>query len=99
MERGGIVYILTNNRHTVLYTGVTSDLVGRMYNHIYKIYPNSFTKRYNIDKLVYFEIFPTIEEAIFREKQIKGGSRIKKEELINGMNPGWNDLYNEILKW
>jgi putative endonuclease len=99
MERGGIIYILTNDRHSVLYTGVTSDLVSRMYKHIHKTYSNSFTKKYNVYKLVYFEIFPTIEEAIAREKQIKAGSRSKKEELINRLNPQWKDLYNEILKW
>jgi putative endonuclease len=89
MEKGGIVYILANNRHTVLYTGVTSDLVSRMYQHIHKIYPNSFTGRYNVNKLVYFEIFTSIEEAIIREKQIKAGSRKIKEDLIRKMNPDW----------
>jgi putative endonuclease len=99
MERGGIVYILTNKRHTVLYVGVTSNLISRMYKYIQNIYPNSFTKKYNIDKLVYFEILPSIGEAIMREKQMKAGSRIRKEELIGKMNPNWNDLYPEILKW
>jgi putative endonuclease len=64
MVKGGSIYILTNQRHTVLYIGVSSDLVSRMYEHINKIYPNSFTKKYNVNKLIYFELFPGIEEAI-----------------------------------
>jgi putative endonuclease len=99
MVKGGSVYILTNQRHTVLYTGVTSDLVGRIYQHVNKIYANSFTKKYNVDKLVYFENHHSIEEAIAREKQIKAGSRKKKEELINKFNPQWKDLYPIILLW
>ena len=78
MEKGGCVYIVTNQRHTVLYTGVTSDLISRIYQHIHKIYKNSFTEKYNVNKLVYYEIFISIEEAIAREKQIKAGSRQKK---------------------
>ncbi len=96
MERGGATYILTNKNHSVLYVGVTSDLVKRMYEHKNKIYESSFTKKYNVDKLVYFEVFHSIEEAIFREKQIKGGSRKKKIDLINAMNPNWEDLTNEV---
>ena len=99
MEKGGCVYIVTNQRHTVLYTGVTSDLISRIYQHIHKIYKNSFTEKYNVNKLVYYEIFISIEEAIAREKQIKAGSRQKKEELIHSFNSAWNDLYPEILKW
>ena len=82
MERGGYVYIMTNKNHTTLYTGVTSDLEGRAWEHKNHIYPNSFTDRYNLEKLVYYDFFGTIEEAIAAEKQIKSGSRRKKEDLI-----------------
>lgn len=99
MQRGGCVYIMTNIGNTVLYTGVTSDLVSRVLEHKEGKYPNSFTSRYNVKKLVYYEIFPSIEEAIDREKQIKGGSRKKKEELINTMNPEWRDLFEDIKNW
>ena len=88
----GFVYILTNANNTVLYTGVTSDLPGRVSQHLTKKHPGSFTSKYNICKLVYYERLDTIGEAIKREKQIKGGSRKKKIELINGMNPEWGDL-------
>ncbi len=80
MKHGGAVYILTNKNHTTLYVGVTSDLDVWLEEHQSKKYANSFTARYNLDKLVYYESFHRIEEAIFREKQIKGGSRKKKEE-------------------
>lgn len=92
MERGGAIYILTNKNNTVLYTGVTSDLRKRFYEHQNKIYSNGFTKKYNVSKLVYFEVFSLIEEAIAREKQIKGGSRQKKINLIESINPDWEDL-------
>jgi putative endonuclease len=88
----GYVYIMANNNNTVLYTGVTSDLKVRIKEHREKRYPGSFTGRYNIGKLVYFERFASITEAINREKQIKGGSRKKKVELINLVNPEWRDL-------
>lgn len=88
----GFVYIMTNQNNTVLYTGVTSDLVDRVLKHKLKKYPDSFSAKYNIDKLVYFEELDTIGEAINREKQIKGGSRKKKIDLINSLNPEWNDL-------
>jgi len=87
----GYVYIMTNNSNSVLYTGVTRDLNERVAQHKTKIHANSFTARYNIWKLVYFECFDTIGEAIKREKQIKAGSRKKKEELINDNNPEWAD--------
>ncbi|WP_109831993.1 GIY-YIG nuclease family protein [Reichenbachiella versicolor] len=99
MQKGGAVYILTNKNKTVLYTGVTSDLISRMYEHRNKQHPNSFTARYNVDRLVYYEGFHSIEEAIIREKQIKSGSRKKKEALIYSTNPEWNDLYDEIKEW
>ena len=97
MERGGYVYIMTNKNNTVLYTGVTSNLKVRIWEHKNKVYHSSFTNRYNISKLIYFEIFHSIEEAIAREKQIKGGSRKKKIELIEQFNPKWYDLYNTLI--
>ncbi|GAB5410830.1 MAG: GIY-YIG nuclease family protein [Balneolaceae bacterium] len=86
------VYILTNKRRTVLYTGKTHDLSRRMTEHKQKLLPKSFTARYNIDRLVYFEIYGDTEEAKQREQQIKAGSRQKKIDLINSMNPEWKDL-------
>ena len=96
MEKRGYVYILTNKNNTVLYTGVTSNLQKRIFehkNHLVK----GFTSRYNVNKLVYFENHPAILNAILREKQIKAGSRQKKIELINSLNPSWNDLTDEIM--
>lgn len=94
--KGGYVYILTNKNNTVLYTGVTNDLKRRIEEHIKKSNPKSFTSRYNINKLVYYESFFLIGDAIAREKQIKAGSRAKKEGLINSVNPQWNDLSDEF---
>jgi putative endonuclease len=99
MERGGIVYIMTNANHSTLYTGVTSDLFVRVTEHRQKKYPSGFTAKYNLNKLVYYETFISIEEAIAREKLIKAGSRRKKNALITAMNPEWNDLFDEISKW
>ena len=93
--KGGAVYILNN---TTLYTGVTSDLITRVLEHKEKVYPKSFTAKYNISKLVYYESFHSIEEAISREKQIKAGSRKKKIILIESLNPRWIDLFVEIEK-
>jgi putative endonuclease len=84
---------MTNDNDTVLYTGVTSNLIGRVKEHKENLHPESFTARYNIRKLVYYESFASIVEAIKREKQIKAGSRKKKLNLINGSNPEWKDLY------
>jgi len=86
---------MTNRNNTVLYTGVTSDLKRRVYEHKHKMC-NGFTKTYNITKLVYYEICQDAYNAICREKQIKGGSRKKKIELINGVNLEWKDLYDII---
>ncbi|WCT13588.1 GIY-YIG nuclease family protein [Mucilaginibacter jinjuensis] len=97
MERGGSVYILTNKTHSVLYTGVTSDLPGRIWQHKNKTYPKSFTAKYGCDKLVYHYMYFHIEEAINAEKTIKGSNRDKKIQLINGMNPEWKDLYDELM--
>ena len=99
MEKGGCVYILTNKHHTTLYTGVTSNLVARITQHCEQYYQNSFTARYNCYKLVFYRAFTTIEEAIAEEKRIKGGSRAKKELLINAVNPLWNDLWEEVKHW
>lgn len=98
MERGGCVHIMANRPHGTLYTGVTSDLVSRIGQHRESEYPNSFTARYRAHKLVYYEMHDAIEEAIGREKQLKGGSRRTKIALIEGMNPRWTDLYPELLK-
>ena len=95
-ERQCYVYLMTNKTNSVIYTGVTSDLQKRIYEHKEKII-EGFTKRYNINKLVYYEVFDDIENAITREKQIKGGSRNSKLELIRSMNPSFRDLYYEII--
>ena len=100
MQRGGTVYIMTNNHHTVLYTGVTSDLIIRVQQHVSKLHPSSFTAKYNVEKLVYYFNYPTIEEAIAEEKRIKAGSRKKKIILIESINPFWEDLWiKEVSKW
>jgi putative endonuclease len=99
MKYGGCVYIMTNFHNTVLYTGVTSDLPKRVYQHKTKEYKNSFTAKYNCDKLVWHEWFSRIEDAIAREKQIKAGSRRKKEDLIHGMNTHWKDLWEKVNNW
>jgi putative endonuclease len=95
MKRQYFVYIMTNPRNTVLYTGVTGDLKRRVWEHKTKAVPG-FTARYNVVKLVYFEVFDDPEEAILREKKIKGGSRAKKIALINSFDPQWRDLYEEL---
>lgn len=85
------VYILTNKNHTVLYTGVTSDLVKRIGQHKTKFY-KGFTSRYNCDQLVYYQSFEDIRDAIQFEKRLKAGNRVNKEKLINQINPDWKDL-------
>ncbi len=92
----GYVYILFNKQNGTLYVGVTSDLVKRIFQHKNK-FADGFTKKYNIDKLGYYEIYDNIETAIEREKKLKGASRKKKLELIETNNPNWLDLYEEIL--
>ncbi|MCL2877100.1 MAG: GIY-YIG nuclease family protein [Betaproteobacteria bacterium] len=92
----GYVYILFNQKNGTLYVGVTSNLVARVYEHKNKIV-DGFTKKYNVDKLGYYEIHDDIVSAIAREKQIKGGSRAKKVALIESTNPEWNDLYSAIF--
>ena len=94
--KAGFIYIITNKNHTTLYIGVTSNLPGRIRQHKQKKYRNSFSARYNLEKLVYWEAFQEIGDAIGREKQLKGGSRQKKLDLINARNPDWLDLYDDV---
>ena len=82
--------------HSTLYVGVTSNIASRVYEHKHKMYPKSFSAKYNCIKLVYFRRFDLIVDAIAEEKRIKGGNRKKKEDMINNINPGWKDLYEEI---
>ena len=90
------IYIMTNKNNAVLYTGVTSNLFKRVSEHKDKIVAG-FTSAYNVTKLVYYEEFETMPEAIAREKQIKGGSRRKKLDLINSKNPEWKDLFEAFF--
>ncbi len=96
MAKQYYVYILTNTTHTTLYTGVTNNLPRRVYEHRNGLV-EGFTKKYKLHKLVYYEVTEDINAAIAREKQIKGGSRQKKLDLVNRLNPEWKDLYEEIL--
>ena len=89
------VYIMTNKNNRVLYTGITNDLKRRVYEHREK-FVSGFTGKYNVTKLVYYEILEDPENAILREKQIKAGSRQKKIDLINGFNKEWNELYDQL---
>ncbi len=90
------VYIITNYGQTTLYTGVTNNIVRRIYEHKNKMI-KGFSSKYNLTKLVYYEIYNDVTQAILREKQIKGGSRNKKIELINNFNKEWKDLYDTII--
>jgi putative endonuclease len=95
-DRKYFVYIMSNGNNTVLYTGVTNDLQRRVQEH--KTGKGGiFTKKYNVTKLVYYECGDNINMALVREKQIKAGSRQKKIDLVNSMNPGWTDLFEESL--
>ena len=96
MEMSPAIYIMANKRNGTLYTGVTSDLIKRVYQHKNNSIPG-FSDRYNCKLLVYYELHEDMLSAITREKHIKGGSRKKKLALIEGMNPKWLDLYAEIL--
>ena len=91
------VYILTNKYCTVLYTGVTRDLIRRVYEHKNHFDKDSFTSKYNVTRLVYFEETNDVRSAIEREKQIKNWSRKRKTDLIFEKNPHWVDLYNSLL--
>ena len=89
------VYIMTNKRNSTLYTGVTNNLLRRVHEHKRGV-GNKFTNRYRINKLVYYETTNDVEAAIMREKQIKDGSRQKKIDLVNSINPGWRDLSDDL---
>ena len=91
------VYILSNQNRNVIYTGVTNDLVRRVYEHKYHLDKGSFTSRYNVELLVYYEITSDVESAIAKEKQIKGWNRKHNNKLIERKNPNWVDLYESIL--
>ena len=91
------VYILSNDHKNVIYTGVTNDLIRRVYEHKNHLDNGSFTSRYNVENLVYYEVTTDIDSAIAREKQIKGWNRKRKEKLIESKNQNWNDLYESIL--
>ena len=95
MEKQFYVYIMTDPKHSTLYTGVTVNLQERVYQHKEKLTPG-FTSRYNTNMLVYYEECVDAPSAIAREKQIKGGSRQDKIKLINHQNPGWCDLYEKL---
>jgi putative endonuclease len=94
-DKPGYVYMMMNKTDSVIYTGVTSDLKKRVYEHKEKL-AEGFAKRYNINKLVYYEVFDSIVDAIEREKQVKAGSRAKKIKLINSFNPEFKELYDEL---
>jgi len=91
------VYMMTNKYNTVLYTGMTGFIAERGWQHKQKII-EGFTKKYNAIKMVYFETFKNVYDAIDREKQLKGWTRKKKEGLINKVNPDWKDIYREAFR-
>lgn len=97
MFKGGYLYIMTNFHRVVLYVGVTYDLKKRIWEHRKHKYKNSFTDKYNMEYLIYYEGFASITEAIFREKQIKKWNRNKKDLIIKMKNPEKVDLYNEVM--
>jgi putative endonuclease len=96
MQRQYFVYILTDAKHKTLYTGVTNDLKRRVFEHKNGLH-DGFTKKYHVNMLTYYEIFDAIEYAILREKQLKGGSRQQKIDLINSINKEWRDLYEDVV--
>ena len=91
------VYILSNATNSTIYTGVTNNLIKRVYEHKNNLDPGSFTARYHVHKLVYFETTADVRSAIEREKQIKSWNRARKNQLVDTMNPRWEDLYYKIL--
>jgi len=95
-EQKYYIYIATNKNNTVLYTGVTKSLIKRGWEHKNKVHKNSFTAKYNICKIVYYEVFDYIQDAIMREKQVKNLIRKKKIELIEKENKSWNDLIEDL---
>lgn len=94
----GFIYIITNKNNTTLYVGVISNLKRRIQQHKQKVYPRSFSARYNLNKLVYYEAFQMIGDAIAREKQLKAGSRAKKIALIVTNNPNWEDVTEPMIQ-
>lgn len=92
LSKNYYVYIITNKNNTVLYTGVTNNLIRRAYEHREHLI-KGFTEKYNVGKLVYYEMYNDVNQAITREKQIKAGSRQKKLDLVNSFNKDWADLY------
>ena len=92
------VYVSSNKMNTTIYTGVTGDLVRRVYEHKHELVPDSFTAKYHVHKLVYYEATNDVESAITREKQIKSWNRKRKNALIAEANPQWDDLYETILR-
>ena len=96
MDKHYYIYILTNKRHSMFYTGVTNDLIRRCYEHKHKL-ADGFTKKYGLDKLVYYEMTGNVESAISREKLIKKWKRDFKHDAINKMNPDWLDLYDSLV--
>ena len=96
-QRQYYLYIMTTENHTALYTGVTNDLLRRVWEHREGV-GGGFTSRYQVGKLVYYEVYEDPESANYREKQIKAGPRRKKVELIESMNPAWKDLYDDIAE-
>jgi len=101
MNKGDVmnyyVYIMSNTHRTVLYTGVTNDLIRRVYEHKHHLDKSSFTAQYNVENLVYYETTTNPETAITQEKQIKGWNRNRKEKLIESINQNWVDLYDTLL--
>ncbi|MBR4876069.1 MAG: GIY-YIG nuclease family protein [Clostridia bacterium] len=91
------VYILTNRYRNVLYTGMTNDLIRRVYEHRNHLIKDSFTARYNVTRLVYFEMTEDVRSAIEREKQIKSWPRARKDQLVETQNPTWEDQYPMLL--
>ena len=99
MITGGCVYIISNRYKTTLYVGVTSDLIKRIQEHQNKVFIKSFSAKYNLNLLLYYETYPTLNEAILREKEFKKWHRSKKEKLINSKNPTWSDLWEKEVKF
>lgn len=91
------VYILTNANKNLIYIGVTNNLIRRVYEHKHHLDKGSYTARYNIDQLVYFEETSDVEAAISREKQLKGWNRARNNRLVESKNPEWKDIYTQIL--
>ena len=97
MSKNGYIYIITNKNNTTLYIGVTSNLIKRIWEHKNHVV-DGFSDKYNLSKLVYYEIIEDIEKAIQREKYLKGKIREYKNKLIESVNPEWKDLYEDIIK-